>query len=470
MPSTPIRLDTDGTELAAVLAAIPAQLGISRGFPAAVLAEADAIAAIGPLPELDRTEVEFLTIDPAGSTDLDQAMHLARAGEGYRVLYAIADVPAFVEPGGAIDVEARRRGQTIYAPDGRIPLHPAVLSEGVASLLPGQLRGAFVWDFELDAAARVTEARVYRARVQSREQLDYETAQARIDDGSANEVLRLLKEVGLKRIVLEQERGGASLGNQETEVELHDGRYVLVRRAPYPVEDWNAQLSLMTGMAGATLMLEAGVGILRTMPEADEHAVERFRRQTQALGTPWPAGQRYGDYLRGLDTNDPRQLAIMHAAASLFRGAGYTAFDGTPPANTLQAAVAAPYTHVTAPLRRLVDRFALVLCEAISAGEPVPGWVRDALPELPSSMAASSSLAGQVDSTALNVIEAAVLSQRVGEVFTATVLSSAKEYGTIQLVDPPVVARCNGDLETGATVEATLETAEVATGTVLFRA
>ena len=470
MPSTSIRLDADGTELAAALAAIPQQLGLSRAFPPAVEAEAEAVAAIGPLPELDRTEVEFLTIDPTGSTDLDQAMHLARVGDGYRVLYAIADVPAFVEPGGAIDAEARRRGQTIYAPDGRIPLHPAVLSEGVASLLPGQVRGAFVWDFELDAAARVTASRVYRARVQSREQLDYETAQTRIDGGSANEVLQLLKEVGLKRIALEQERGGASLGNQETEVELHDGRYVLLRRAPHPVEDWNAQLSLMTGMAGATLMLDAGVGILRTMPEADDHAVERFRRQAQALGTPWPAGQRYGDYLRGLDTSDPRQLAIMHAAASLFRGAGYTAFDGTPPENTLQAAVAAPYTHVTAPLRRLVDRFALVLCEAISAGEPVPGWVRDALPELPSTMAASSSLAGQVDSRALNVVEAAVLSGQVGEVFAATVLSTAKGYGTIQLVDPPVVARCNGELELGATVQATLETAEVATGTVLFRA
>ena len=86
MPSTAIRLDADGTELAEALAAIPQQLGLSREFPPAVLAEAEAIARIGPLPELDRTEAEFLTIDPAGSTDLDQAMHLARDDEGYRVL------------------------------------------------------------------------------------------------------------------------------------------------------------------------------------------------------------------------------------------------------------------------------------------------------------------------------------------------------------------------------------------------
>ncbi len=468
MPSTSVRLDADSPELTAALAEITKDL--PRAFPPEVQAEADAIAAIAPLPELDRTDVEFVTIDPLGSTDLDQALFLSREIAGYRVLYAIADVPAFVEPGGAIDAEARRRGQTIYAPDGRIPLHPAVISEGAASLLPGQLRGAFVWDLELDAAAKVTQSTVYRARVQSREQLDYATAQKRLDEGTASDCLQLLREVGLKRVALEHERGGASLGTQETEIDLRDGRYVLVRRTPHPVEDWNAQLSLMTGMAAAQIMLDGNVGILRTMPPADDEAVRRFRRQTQALGAPWPADVRYGDYLRTLDVSQPRHLAIMHAAASLFRGAGYSPFDGAPPSQTEQAAVAAPYAHVTAPLRRLVDRFGLVVCEALSAGEPVPGWVRQALPELPSAMSRSSQVAGQVDSQALNVVEAAVLAGREGEVFEATVLSASDSFGTVQLVDPPVVARCNGTLEPGASIRATLETAEVSTGTVLFRA
>lgn len=468
MPSRSIRLHADEAELVAALAAIPQDLGLAREFPGPVEAEAAAIAAIHPLPELDRTDVEFLTIDPLGSTDLDQALNLARAGVGYRVLYAIADVPAFVEPHGEIDKAARNRGQTIYAPDGRIPLHPSVLSEGAASLLPGQLRGAFVWDFELDAEATVTAARVYRARVQSREQLDYDTAQRRIDDGSANETLTLLKEVGVKRVALEVARGGASLGTQETEVERRDERYVLERRSPLPVENWNAQMSLMTGMAAARMMLDGGVGILRTMPPADDEAITRFRRQAATLGRRWAVGERYGDYLRSLDPANPRELAIMHAAASLFRGAGYTTFDGELPEQSTQAAVAAPYAHVTAPLRRLVDRFALVLCEALSAGEAVPAWVREALPELPGAMATSSSIAGQVESRALNVVEAAVLAGREGETFAATVLSAAATYGTVQLVDPPVVARCDGVLVPGAAIDVTLKTADIASGTVLL--
>ena len=103
-----------------------------------------------PPPESDRRDLEFVTIDPAGSLDLDQALHLERHHHGYLVHYAIADVPGFVRPAGAVDREARERGQTLYAADGRVPLHPAVLSEDRASLLPGVDRSAFVWTFELD--------------------------------------------------------------------------------------------------------------------------------------------------------------------------------------------------------------------------------------------------------------------------------------------------------------------------------
>src|SRR6478752_5998153 len=100
--------------------AIRAQLSVPEQFSPEVLAEAEAVAAkpLG-LPDRDETAVPFLTIDPPGSMDLDQALHIERDGDGYRVRYAIADVPAFVQPGGAVDQEARRRGQTVYAPDKR---------------------------------------------------------------------------------------------------------------------------------------------------------------------------------------------------------------------------------------------------------------------------------------------------------------------------------------------------------------
>ena len=294
----------------------------------------------------------------------------------------------------------------MYAPDGRIPLHPTIISEGVGSLLPDELRSAFVWEFELDAAANVTQVHVERARVRSRRQCRYVEVQAELDGaaqgrGEAPEWLELLQEVGLKRIALERVRGGASLNRPDEEVRLEDGRYVLTRRESLPVEGWNAQLSLMTGMAAATFMLDGKVGILRTMPAPDEETIARFRRQVDALGVPWSPDLQYGEYLRTLDPTKAQHLAVIHAAASLFRGAGYTAFDGDLPDDTTQAAVAAPYAHATAPLRRLVDRFVLVTCEALCLGRDVPKWVREALPELPHLMASSDGKANQLEAQSL---------------------------------------------------------------------
>ena len=84
------------------------ELEVTPAFPAEV-EEAAARAAQAPrLPELDRTDLPFVTIDPEGAQDLDQALHVARDGDGWVVHYAIADVAAFVSPGDPVDVEANR--------------------------------------------------------------------------------------------------------------------------------------------------------------------------------------------------------------------------------------------------------------------------------------------------------------------------------------------------------------------------
>ena len=162
-------------------AAIRERLQVPAEFPPEVLEAAAAAASAPQLPDADLTDVPFVTVDPPGSTDLDQAMHLERRGDGHHVDYAIADVPAFVAAGGPVDLEARRRGQTLYAPDGRTPLHPPSLSEGAASLLEGQVRPAFVWRFDLDATGEVTSSDVVRALVRSRHRLDYGQVQTAAD-------------------------------------------------------------------------------------------------------------------------------------------------------------------------------------------------------------------------------------------------------------------------------------------------
>ncbi|MCD4849203.1 RNB domain-containing ribonuclease [Arthrobacter sp. AK01] len=486
-------VDDSSDQLAAALAALRTELDLPGAYPAAAVAEARQAVETLKLPDRDMREIPFLTIDPATSTDLDQALFMDRSGDGYKVLYAIADVPAFVVPGGALDAETRQRGQTFYAPDGRIPLHPEVISENAGSLLAGQVCSAFVWEFELDAQADVVAVSMARAVVRSTSKLSYTGAQQQIDDGTAPPVLQLLKEVGLKRVELERLRGGASLNMPEQEiVQATDGGGYRIAAAPsLPVEDWNAQISLMTGMAAAQLMLDGKVGILRTMPAPDDRSLLHFKRQTVALGKPWDGKTSYGEYLRTLDASDPKQLAILHSAGTLFRGAGYTPFDGEVPANVVQAAIGAPYAHTTAPLRRLIDRFVLVICEALSNNHPIPAWARDALPSLPDIMASSDQLAGRLERAALDTVEAALVANHVGQEFDAVVISGSKPsngnangkgtgngngngngsgpYGVVQIAEPAVTARCDGELESGTNVRVRLVKADIASREIRFQ-
>ncbi|MGO0577512.1 RNB domain-containing ribonuclease [Ornithinimicrobium panacihumi] len=441
-------------------------------FPPEVLAEVERAIAVAELPERDETAVPFITIDPPGSMDLDQAMHIERDGEGYRIRYAIADAPAFVVPGGAMDSESRLRGMTYYCPDLRVPLHPTVLSEGAASLLPEVVRPAYVWDMRLGADGTRQGAELYRARVRSVRRYTYEEVQGLVDEGGTEDTLLLLKEVGELRIRREAARGGASLPMPEQEVSVDEqGHYQLALRPLLMAEEWNAQISLLTGMVAARMMLDGGVGILRTMPVPPDKDVERFRREVRALGSEWPRDINYGEFLRRLDKSDPAHLAIVTAATSLFRGAGYTTFDGTlpPEEEQIQAAIAAPYTHVTAPLRRLVDRFSLAICEALSTGREVPAWAREALETLPELMAHADRRSKAVERACVGAVEAAVLSDEVGRRLAAVVVDGHAKGVVVQLVDPPVSAQAKGTAELGSRVEVEVEGVDVLDGRVQLR-
>ncbi|MFH8927662.1 RNB domain-containing ribonuclease [Streptomyces pristinaespiralis] len=434
--------------LGAALRELRAKLDVPGDFPAAVLAEADTAARAPRLPAQDAKDIPFFTIDPPGSVDLDQAMHLARRDGGYRVHYAIADVAAFVTPGSALDAEAHRRVQTLYFPDGKVPLHPPGLSEKAASLLPGQSAPALLWRIDLDAEGRTVGTDVRRALVRSRARLDYEGAQRQIDSGTAEEPLALLKDIGTLREALEVERGGISLNVPEQEVTEGDGGYVLEYRAPRPADGWNAQISLLTGMAAAGLMTASGTGILRTLPTAPDGAVARLRRSAKALRVEWPHHVSYADLVRSLDPREPRNAAFLQECTTLLRGAGYTAFTGgVLPDPAVHAAVAAEYTHCTAPLRRLVDRYAGELCLAAVAGQEPPEWVTAALEALPKEMAEGGRRGNTVERECLDIVEAIVLRDRIGEVFDAVVVDVKENdpsAGTVHLEDPAVVARVEG--------------------------
>lgn len=456
MPTTRIVARTPLDSLVPEFERIRHAAGIAPTYRPEVVRDAerasdDTDAPHVPGTRIDAEHVPLVTIDPEGSRDLDQAVVIEYLDGHFRIQYAIADVGAHVTPGSALDLDTRERVETAYCPDTRIGLHPPQMSEGYASLLPDQRTKAVLWTIDLTPDGELGEVRVVRAWVRSRRQYSYDEL-ADNPPAEALDLVRAMGEVGTLRRAVTRARGAVSLPKPSQEVAVVDGHVTLEFRAALPLEDDNAQISLLTGMAAARLMLDAGVGILRTMPPASASAIQRLRRQAAALDIAWPPEMSYGELLDTLDLNSHRVAAFLVAAVSLFRGAGWEPFDNDRPdvfpmpETTTHGALAAPYAHVTAPLRRLVDRYSAEICLATHGGHPIPDWALDALPWIGRTMAAGVQRGATIERACITAVEGALLEPHIGEEFVGVGLDNS----SVQLGEPAVIARCQGDVEPGS--------------------
>ncbi|MGN6279590.1 MAG: RNB domain-containing ribonuclease, partial [Sphingomonas sp.] len=256
--------------LAQGLAAIRSQFRVPSSFPPEVLAAAAEAARRTPTEHVDRTAIPFVTLDPATSTDLDQAFWIDRDGNDLVLRYAIADVAWFVDDGGTIDLEAWTRGTTLYLPDGKAGLYPPVLAEGAASLLPDGPRPAIVFSVRVapDGAVKLDGAE--RAVIRSRAKLAY-------DSVHDSDVPPDFADLARRITAAEDARGASRVDPPEQEVaEQPDGKFELHFRPRLAAEDNNAALSLATNLAIADALQAHHTGLFRVMPAPDDRALGRL--------------------------------------------------------------------------------------------------------------------------------------------------------------------------------------------------
>ena len=470
MAITRMRTHASLANLADEFATIRSNAGITDGYSQEAFFEAEAGGADKDPGHIrdhrsDLTDIPFVTIDPPGAKDLDQAVAIEDRGDGWLVRYAIADVGAHVVPGGAIDRDSRERVETVYGPDTRIGLHPPALAEGYGSLLAGQRRKAVVWTMAVQGDGTLDNVEIERSWVQSRAQYTYtELSEAPPDE--ATDLLARMRHLGDARRALAKSRGAVTLPKPSQEVVVRDGLVTLEFQSPLPLEDDNAHISLLTGEAAASVMLDGGSGILRTMPPASKASVRRLRHQAAALGVQWRKSDSYFDVVHSLDHNAPGTPAFLASAIKLFRGARWEAFvDGTEfsrPESLTHGALAVPYAHVTAPLRRLVDRYATEFCLAHAHGREVPQWAREAVPWIGQTMAHGVRVNARAERASVDAIEAAMLQGREGEQFQGVGIDDR----TVQIASPAIVARCKGGVEEGEIQTIVLESARPLEGPI----
>jgi exoribonuclease R len=435
------------------LALIRQQYRLPVDYPSDAEAEATEAARRSLDEHADATSVPFVTLDPASSRDLDQAFAIEEAGSDLLLHYAIADIGWFVVPDGAIDREAWARGTSYYLPDGKVPLYPPVLSEGAASLLPDGERPAIIFTVGVDPAGEARLDGVRRARIRSRAKLAYETVREDDLPGGFSELTDRIE-------AAEQARGAARVEPPEQEVVRADGLFRLQLRLQTWAEKRNAALSLATNLAVAAALLNAKTGLFRTMDEPQEWAVRRLRHTAKAIGLEWPKAESLQQLERRLDAAKPADAAMMLAIRRASQTAAYQPFRaGVLP---WHSAVAAPYAHSTAPLRRLADRH-------VASGRTVPEHIQRAFETLPDVMQKADALSGQIAHAVIDLAETVTLQGDEGRHFAAVVTDVDERGARIQLCSPAVVARIKANgLKPGDELMVRLDSADPETRSVRF--
>ncbi len=374
----------------AVEALLEERLG-SRGFRAALEVEAGEAASAAierPEPRHDLTALPTFTVDPASARDFDDAVSARREGDGARIWVHIADVAAHVRPGSPLDLEARRRANSTYAPGAVEPMLPHALSSDACSLTPGQERLAVTAEVELGPDGEQRSARFYRSRIRSDARLDYDRLDA-IFAGRAKppepvgEPLAVAREVA----VALGERRGASLDVESFEPEFRfDSAGEVTGAHSVPQTESHRlieRLMILANEAVARLLEQKrAAAIYRVHPQPDPARIERLIAQLHALGVPTPPLRE------GLS---PRQAGEVAAEASRLagreaarRGHGREAYTSLvlrslkqasySERNSGHAGLGSPaYCHFTSPIRRYPDLVVhRALLAALGEGEEAP--------------------------------------------------------------------------------------------------
>lgn len=449
--------------LAEGFASIAKQFQLPSGFaPGVLLAAEESSHAIGkngrPIWEVDRrdaTSVRLVTLDPATSTDLDQAFAIERDGDELVLRYALADVSAFVSTGGVIESEAWNRGVTIYGLSEKIPLYPKVISQNAASLLPDGPRPAILVSVAICPKGTVVLRSIERVVCASRAKLAYDTVDLKS--------IPFLKEFAQRMWTDEVFRGAIRVEFPQQEIvcdPLAPGGVRLELRARNFAESVNATLSLAANIAIASLFLKSQTGLFRVMDEPTDRALSQLRRTAHALGIDWPVNETLRDLQRRMDAKNMTHQRFLLEVRRAGGRASYATYDSEK--KPWHAAIAAAYVHATAPMRRLADRYVLDLAYLLTNGQSVPIELTEKMRELPVVMGRGEGRASNVDRAVIDLLEAVSLQHRIGEILVAEVVDA--EAGIVQTIDSAIRSKATQlhGVENGAKVRVRIDYADPA--------
>ena len=419
--------------------------GIPNVFSEETLQEAEAAAklALSEDKREDLRHLPIIAIDPADARDHDDAIWAEPDGEGgFRAVVAIADVSYYVRPGGALDREARKRGNSVYFPDRVVPMLPEVLSADVCSLKAGEDRAAMVCHLAISAEGNVTGWRFSRAIVRISDFWPYEQAQELIDEETAPDHLKNLWAAWKLLETARHARDPLELELPERRVILDDQgkiQEIAVREridAHRVIEDF---MIVANVAAAKALESKSSPVVYRVHEPPTREKLIALREYFDSLGKKFALGQVVtpGLFNRMIrDIGEPAERALVMEAVLRSQTQAYYG-----PRNAGHFGLAlGSYAHFTSPIRRysdllvhraLVDAFALEQPKPPAGIPPTSGLSdkdRSDLTQVTDAISLTERRAMEAERDTIDRYLAAWLAGKVGETFK-TRITGVQKFG-----------------------------------------
>ena len=342
--------------------AVIRKYGLSVEFPASVLRELETLPQTPSPGELARredwTDRTVITIDPASARDFDDAISITATPSGWTLAVHIADVSHFVRPGGALDGEALRRGNSTYLPDRVLPMLPPRLSDDLCSLRPDVVRLTKVCEMKFDQKGKMLRARFADAFIRSKARLTYQEAFAMLKGNDKGEVPSTVREAWNLASILRRNRyakGALDLDFPEVRAVMDkDGRVTGIITEEYDESHQLIEECMLAANEAVALALKNGnrPTIYRVHEEPDSSKLFEFGQLCKLYGYPvHDIGQRQylNELMKSIKGSPDEQLLKLALLKSLMRAR----YDTEPLGHY---GLATPnYCHFTSPIRRYAD-------------------------------------------------------------------------------------------------------------------
>jgi VacB/RNase II family 3'-5' exoribonuclease len=475
-------------DLQATAKEIMQRYGFEPDFPAPVATQ---LANLGQQPQVspsrdvrDMRNLLWSSIDNDTSRDLDQIEVVESAPNGdVKVMVGIADVDTFVPKLTPIDQHAARETTTVYTGIRNFPMLPEQLSTGVTSLLENQDRLSIVIEFVVDADGNLKSSDVYRALVQNKAQLQYNSVGAWLEgtaapppkvaaSGELQDQLKLQSDVAQKLKSKRFQNGALNLQTDEVHPLVLNEQVVDVvkqqkNRATELIEDF------MVAANGVVARLLQNVSSLRRIvrtPKRWDRIVQLAASKGEKLPAQ-PDSTALNDLLLRRKAADPDHFADLSLTVIKLIGPGEYVLEraGETAPGHFGLAVQ-DYTHSTAPNRRFADIVTQRLIKAMLAGQQNP-YSDDELTAVASNCTQKEDAARKVEREMSKRLAAVAMQRRVGETFDA-IVTGVTDHGTFVRVLQPLVegllAQGAQGLDVGDKLKAKLIRTDVSKGYIDF--